>query len=102
MALVKHYKVLESQLSSLPIVEGQIIYTIDTKKIFLDVNNSTREEMSKDELITSSELESELLTRFGQFATLVDNDLKKRNKVVLSSTEPSDLLAGDICGVLED
>lgn len=87
MALVKHYKVLESQLSSLPIVEGQIIYTTDTKKIFLDVNNSTREEMSKDELITSSELESELF---------------KRNKVVLSSTEPSDLLTGDIWGVLED
>lgn len=87
MALVKHYKVLESQLSSLPIVEGQIIYTTDTKKIFLDVNNSTREEMSKDELITSTELESELL---------------KRNKIVLSSTEPSDLLTGDIWGVLED
>lgn len=87
MALVKHYKVLESQLSSLPIVEGQIIYTTDTKKIFLDVNNSTREEMSKDELITSTELENELL---------------KRNKIVLSSTEPSDLLTGDIWGVLED
>ena len=82
MALVKHYKILESQLSSLPVSEGQIIYTTDTKKIFLDINNSTREEILRDDIVT-------------------DTDLNTKNKFVLSETEPEGLLAGDIWGVLE-
>lgn len=38
MALFKPYRILHSQLDSLPIVEGQLIFVIDTKKIYLDVN----------------------------------------------------------------
>lgn len=36
MALFKPYKILESQLDQLPIQDGQVIYTTDSGKIFLD------------------------------------------------------------------
>ena len=39
MALFKPYRILHSQLNSLPIVEGQLIFVIDTKKIYLDINS---------------------------------------------------------------
>lgn len=39
MAKFKPYQCLEDQLSFLPIEEGQLIFTTDTKKIYLDMNN---------------------------------------------------------------
>ena len=38
MAQFKPYKVLSTQLSSLPIVEGQLVIVTDTQKIYLDSN----------------------------------------------------------------
>lgn len=42
MAKFKPYKVLEAQLATLPIVEGQFILTTDTKKLYFDQDASTR------------------------------------------------------------
>lgn len=53
MALFKPYRILHSQLNSLPIVEGQLIFVIDTKKIYLDVN-SQRIAFGNMEIDTSS------------------------------------------------
>ena len=36
MAQFKPYKVLSTQLSSLPIVEGQLVIVTDTQEIYLD------------------------------------------------------------------
>lgn len=36
MALFKPYKVLSTQLSSLPVVEGQMIIVTDTQEIYVD------------------------------------------------------------------
>lgn len=42
MAKFKPYKITESQLSSLPIVEGQLIFVTDKEAIYLDVNSTKR------------------------------------------------------------
>ena len=42
MALFKPYKILSSQLNSLPIIEGQFIVTTDDGSLYVDINNSTR------------------------------------------------------------
>lgn len=83
MALVKHYKALESQLSSLPIVEGQIIYTTDTKKLYIDINSTTREEYfpqsSLDFILPISSSGSEL--------TVSKEDLSQLYNMVKNSSE---------------
>ena len=42
MALFKPYKILSSQLNSLPITEGQFIITTDDGSLYVDISNSTR------------------------------------------------------------
>lgn len=42
MALFKPFKITENQLNSLPINEGQLIFTTDTKKIFFDIDDTER------------------------------------------------------------
>jgi len=46
MALVKFIKTTNSNLSSLTKKEGQLIFTTDTKKLYLDNNSSTRLEIN--------------------------------------------------------
>lgn len=48
MALFKPYKILNSQLSSLPVREGQLIFTTDDKAIYLDISSSQRIKISDD------------------------------------------------------
>ena len=36
MALFKPYKCLEAQLGQIPIADGQVIFTTDTNKIYMD------------------------------------------------------------------
>ena len=48
MAKFKPYKILESQLDSLPIREGQFILTTDTKKLYSDTAANTRILLSQD------------------------------------------------------
>lgn len=57
MALFKPYKLTSSELSSLPIVEGQFIITTDENKIYLDVNNSERHELVDVESISNQEID---------------------------------------------
>ena len=40
MAKFKPYQCLEDQLSFLPIEDGQLILTTDTRKIYLDTNDT--------------------------------------------------------------
>lgn len=83
MALVKHYKVLESQLSSLPIVEGQIIYTTDTKKLYIDINSTTREEY-----FPQSSLDFILpISSSGSDLTVSKEDLSQLYNMVKNSSE---------------
>lgn len=42
MAQFKPYKILSTQLASLPIVEGQLILTTDTNELYFDKDNSNR------------------------------------------------------------
>ena len=50
MAIFKPYKIPSSQLSSLPISEGQFIVTTDNKNIYVDTSASTRIKINEDDL----------------------------------------------------
>lgn len=49
MAKFKPFKVTSSQLKSLPIVEGQLIFVTDTSQTFLDIDGVTRTEFSSNQ-----------------------------------------------------
>ena len=42
MALFKPFNIKENQINSLPISQGQLIFTTDTKKIFFDISDTER------------------------------------------------------------
>lgn len=48
MALFKPYKCLEAQLGQIPIVEGQVIFTTDTQKIYMDDAEGSRKEYTPE------------------------------------------------------
>lgn len=60
MAKFKPFRVLESQLNDLPIVDGQMIITTDTNKIYIDID-TVRKEYSGTEIdliaITNEEID---------------------------------------------
>lgn len=72
MAIFKPYRVLSSQLSSLPVLEGQLIFVVDTQEIYLDGGNGR---------------------------TLISS---KTPNVVMSADEPEGLTAGDLWLVLSE
>ena len=45
MALFVPYKILSSQLNSLPIQEGQLIFTTDTQEIYIDITDEIRKKL---------------------------------------------------------
>ena len=59
MAYFRPYKILQSQLASLPIREGQLILVKDTKNIYLDISASSRIQMYSDEIARIANLENE-------------------------------------------
>lgn len=61
MAKFKPYKLLESQLGSLPIKEGQLILTTDTKKLFCDISADDRIGISSD-LIADLSVDGRIIT----------------------------------------
>lgn len=72
MAMFKPYKVLSTQLSSLPIVDGQLVIVTDTQEIYLDSNAGRI-------LISSAD-----------------------TNVVISDTEPTGQNAGDLWLILTE
>lgn len=72
MAQFKPYKVLSTQLSSLPIVDGQLVIVTDTQEIYLDSNAGRI-------LISSAD-----------------------TNVVISDTEPTGQNAGDLWLILTE
>ena len=77
MAKFKPYKITESQLSSLPIVEGQLIFVTDKEAIYLDVNSTKRVKIT-------SKLASDLTNDSGFIKKEVNSNL-------LNGTEQSSL-----------
>lgn len=72
MALFKPYRVTSSQLSSLPILDGQLILVTDTQEMYLDNNT--------DRVLISS----------------------KTPDISISASEPSSQNAGDLWLVLTE
>lgn len=48
MALFTPYKISSTQLNSLPIKEGQLIFTIDTQEIYIDITDEIRKKLYSD------------------------------------------------------
>ena len=48
MALFKPYKVINSQLNSLPIRAGQLIFVTDTQTLYVDIDGTTRIKVNGD------------------------------------------------------
>lgn len=55
MANFKPIQLLQSQLESYPIKKGQLLFTIDTYGIYVDISNSQRKEYREITLMTSAE-----------------------------------------------
>lgn len=58
MAKVKFYKINNSVLSSLPIVEGQLIFVQDIGKIYIDKDSSHRVEIKGSDITITQSLQS--------------------------------------------
>lgn len=79
MAQFKPCKIASNKLNSLPIIEGQLIITTDTKKIYLDASNSNRILLNEDVDIVTYEISKNgnsivLTGSNGQSTTVTDND----------------------------
>ena len=51
--MIKPFETTDAKLETIPIQEGQMLYTTDTLKIYLDIDDNTRLEMysKPDEVI---------------------------------------------------
>lgn len=98
MAIFKPFRILESQLNDLPIVDGQLIITTDTNRIYIDIENSRHEygktvgtatieyvdssiktamaAVNKKEVVTSLDAMTDLSTIY-----LIANDSTEQNNI---------------------
>ena len=79
MAQFKPYKLLKADLGSLPMAEGQLIITTDTKEIYLDTSASTRIKLNDQPEVVTYELSKNgnsitLTGSNGQSTMVTDND----------------------------
>lgn len=79
MAQFKPYKLLKADLGSLPMAEGQLIITTDTKEIYLDTNASTRIKLNDQPDVVTYELSKNgstitLTGSNGQSTMVTDSD----------------------------
>lgn len=79
MAQFKPYKLLKADLDSLPMAEGQLIITTDTKEIYLDTNASTRIKLNDQPDVVTYELSKNgstitLTGSNGQSTMVTDSD----------------------------
>ena len=56
MAKLKNWKCYEFQVNNIKIAEGQLIYTIDTGKVFFDIDSKIRIQLNSIYKITNSEM----------------------------------------------
>lgn len=79
MAQFKPYKLLKADLGSLPMAEGQLIITTDTKEIYLDTSASTRIKLNEQPDVVTYELSKNgsiitLTGSNGQSTMVTDSD----------------------------
>ena len=87
MAKFKPYKITASQLSSLPIVEGQLIFVTDKEAIYLDVSSTKRikitskliSDLTNDSGFIKKEVNSNLLNGSAQSSLRTYNSAIEKN-----------------------
>ncbi len=102
MALFAPYKILSTQLNSLPIVEGQIIVTTDTQEIYFDITDTIRKKLYADN-VKSLTIDGNTLVFTCETATsgIVPTEWQS-NSTYVSKTQPENMNSGDIWLVLEN
>jgi hypothetical protein len=93
MALFKPYKILSSDLNSLPINEGQIIVTTDDQSLYIDAANNQRIKIGTTDLASKQNT----LISGTNIKTLNNNSILGEGNlslvegaIVVSNTEPTD------------
>lgn len=102
MALFTPYKILSTQLNSLPIQEGQLIFTTDTQEIYIDLTNAIRKKLYADS-VKSLTVDGNALIFTCETATegIIPTEWKS-NSTYVSETQPENMNSGDIWLVLEN
>lgn len=102
MAKFKPYKILESQLKSLPIKEGQIIFTTDKQEIYMDVSEGVRIKLYADSVKSLTVDGNSLVFTCETAAGGIVPTEWKSNSTYVSKTQPENMNSGDIWLVLEE
>lgn len=102
MALFTPYKILSTKLNSLPIQEGQIIFTTDTREIYMDMTNTARIKLYADS-VKSLTIDGNSLVFTCETATegIIPTEWQS-NSTYVSETQPENMNGGDIWLVLEE
>lgn len=85
MAMFKPYKILSSQLSSLPIKEGQFIITTDTAEMYVDVSASSRikiNESSEEEVLIYEMPSGTSDINIAFWQQIADNCIAGKNSII--------------------
>ena len=72
-------RTVQDKLDSISIVNGQVIFVVDTKKIFIDIDEKTRKEIGGIEGV-DFQINSE-----GEFYFTEEQKARRNNKNLLSS-----------------
>ena len=82
MSLFRPYKLTKTNITNLPISEGQCIFSTDTNELFLDVNNSSRIPIVKNMVKTFSIAVAAWSQSNGLYtATITDSDITANSLV---------------------
>lgn len=102
MALFKPYKITSDKLEDLAIQEGQIIITIDTKKLYVDVSNTERIEITNEIDLSDYVTTSTLTSTVGEEASARQKQDQLLEQSIDDKLGADDIVAGSNVQISHD
>ena len=102
MALFKPYKITSDKLEDLAIQEGQIIITTDTKKLYVDVSNTERIEITSEIDLSDYVTTSTLTSTIGEEASARQKQDQLLEQSIDDKLGADDIVAGSNVQVSHD
>ena len=102
MALFKPYKITSDKLEDLTIQEGQIIITTDTKKLYVDVSNTERIEITSEIDLSDYVTTSTLTSTIGEEASARQKQDQLLEQSIDDKLGADDIVAGSNVQVSHD
>ena len=102
MALFKPYKITSDKLADLSIQEGQIIITIDTKKLYVDVSNTERIEITSEIDLSDYVTTSTLTSTIGEEASERQKQDQLLEQAIDDKLGADDIVAGSNVQISHD